>query len=153
MQILLVEDDMALANALSESLRYEGFTVNHLMKGQLAINAIKAELPDIVILDLGLPDMDGTQVLTAIRQQSADVPVLILTARASIEDKITGLDLGADDYLAKPFDVDELLARLRVFERRASTLKHAALTIGDVTLDTVSHQVTSNGSVIALSCR
>jgi two-component system OmpR family response regulator/two-component system response regulator QseB len=153
MQILFVEDDIALAEALTESLQHEGFVVNHLAKGELAINAVKTELPDIVILDLGLPDIDGTDVLKAIRKLSADVPVLILTARSSIEDKIIGLDLGADDYLAKPFEVDELLARLRVFERRASTSKHAALTIGDVTLDSASHQVTSAHSVIELSRR
>lgn len=153
MQILFVEDDIALADALTESLQGEGFVVNHLAKGELAINSIKTTLPDIVVLDLGLPDIDGMAVLKAIRKISADLPVLILTARASIEDKVMGLDLGADDYLAKPFEVDELLARLRVFERRASTSKHAGLTIGDVTIDSVSHQVTINDSIIELSRR
>ncbi len=153
MQILVIEDDLALAEALTESLRYKGFTVNHLAQAKLAINSIKTELPDIVILDLGLPDMDGTEVLKAIRQQSTDLPVLILTARASIEDKVMGLDLGADDYLAKPFEVDELLARLRVFERRASTSKHAGLIIGFVTLDSVSHHVDVDGSTVDLSRR
>jgi two-component system OmpR family response regulator/two-component system response regulator QseB len=153
MQILFIEDDIALADALTESLQHEGFVVNHLAKGELAINSIKTELPDIVILDLGLPDIDGTEVLRAIRKLSADLPVLILTARASIEDKVTGLDLGADDYLAKPFEVDELLARLRVFERRASTSKHAGLTLANVTIDSISHQVTVNDSVIELSRR
>ena len=153
MQILFVEDDIALADALAESLQREGFVVNHLAKGKLAINSIKTVLPDIVVLDLGLPDIDGMEVLKAIRKISADLPVLILTARASIEDKVMGLDLGADDYLAKPFEVDELLARLRVFERRASTSKHAGLTIGDVTIDSVSHQVTVNDLLIELSRR
>ena len=153
MQVLLIEDDVALAQALTQTLRHEGFTVNHLAQGRLAIEAIKMELPDMVILDLGLPDIDGTEVLKAIRQSSADLPVLVLTARASLEDKVTGLDLGADDYLAKPFEVDELLARLRVFERRASTLKHAGLTIGDVTLDSTSHQVFVAGNAIDLSRR
>ncbi len=153
MQILFVEDDIALAEALTESLQHEGFVVNHLAKGALAINAVKTELPDIVILDLGLPDIDGTDVLKAIRKVSSDLPVLILTARATIDDKVIGLDLGADDYLAKPFEVDELLARLRVFERRASTSKHAGLTIGEVTIDSVSHQVNVNDSIIDMSRR
>lgn len=153
MQILLIEDDAALAKALSQTLRHEGFAVNHLAQGKLAIEAVKVELPDMVILDLGLPDIDGTEVLKEFRKVSADLPVLVLTARASLENKIIGLDLGADDYLAKPFEVDELLARLRVFERRASTLKHAGLTIGDVTLDSVSHQVLVAGEDIELSRR
>lgn len=153
MQILLIEDDAALAEALSRTLRHEGFTVNHLTQGKLAIEAVKVELPDMVILDFGLPDIDGTIVLKAFRKLSADLPVLVLTARASLEDKITGLDLGADDYLAKPFEVDELLARLRVFERRASTLKHAGLTIGEVTLDNISHQVLVSNKVVDLSRR
>ncbi|PHS69043.1 MAG: DNA-binding response regulator [Methylophaga sp.] len=153
MQVLFIEDDTALAKALIESLQREGFTVNHLAQGNLAVSSIMTDLPDIVILDLGLPDMDGTDVLKAIRKQSADLPILILTARTSLEDKVIGLDLGADDYLAKPFEVDELLARLRVFERRASTLKHADLTIGKVTLDSVSHQVHVADNVIDLSRR
>ncbi len=153
MQILLVEDDAALAEALMLTLKREGFAVNHLARGKQAIDSVQTELPDIVILDLGLPDLDGTEVLKAIRKQSADLPVLVLTARASIEDKVTGLDLGADDYLAKPFEVAELMARLRVFSRRASTLKHSGLIIGDVQLDDVSHQVLVSGQSIDLSRR
>jgi DNA-binding response OmpR family regulator len=153
MQILLVEDDQALASALSQTLRREGFVVNHVNRGQYAIDTVTSEPPDVVILDLGLPDMDGTDVLKKLRKISADLPVLILTARSSLEDKITGLDLGADDYLAKPFEVDELLARLRVIERRASAVKHAGLTIGNVQLDSVSHQVSVDGMPIELSRR
>ncbi len=153
MQILFVEDDIALAEAVTESLQNKDFVVNHVAKGSLAISSIKVDLPDIVILDLGLPDMDGTEVLKIIRKHSAEIPILILTARTSIEDKVLGLDLGADDYLAKPFEVDELLARLRVFERRASTSKHADLTIDNVTIDVVSHQVTIDDAEIDLSRR
>jgi DNA-binding response OmpR family regulator len=127
--------------------------VNHVNRGQYAIDTVTSEPPDVVILDLGLPDMDGTDVLKKLRKISADLPVLILTARSSLEDKITGLDLGADDYLAKPFEVDELLARLRVIERRASAVKHAGLTIGNVQLDSVSHQVSVDGMPIELSRR
>ncbi|MDB2705100.1 response regulator transcription factor [Pseudomonadota bacterium] len=153
MQILLVEDDSDLAKALLQTLKREGFVVNHLTHGQHAIDAVETELPDIVILDLGLPDMDGMDVLKALRKISADIPVLVLTARTSVEDKVTGLDLGADDYLAKPFEVAELMARLRVFTRRASTLKHSALVIGEVTLDDTSHQVHVSDDVIDLSRR
>jgi len=153
MQVLLIEDDPALAQALTQTLKREGFTVNHLAEGKQGILAVQTELPDIVILDLGLPDIDGTEVLKAIRIESADLPVLVLTARTSLDDKVKGLDLGADDYLAKPFEVDELLARLRVFERRASTLKHAGLTIGEVSIDSASHQVTVSGEPIDFSRR
>ena len=153
MQVLLIEDDIALAEALSQTLKNEGFTVNHLTHGKLAVASIKTELPDIVILDLGLPDMDGTEVLKLIRRESADLPVLVLTARISLEDKVNGLDLGADDYLAKPFEVAELMARLRVFERRASSLKHSGLSIGNVSIDSASHQVSVIGQNIDLSRR
>jgi DNA-binding response OmpR family regulator len=153
MQILLIEDDITLAEALSLTLKNEGFAVNHLARGKQAIASIKTELPDIVILDFGLPDMDGTEVLKLIRRESADLPVLILTARITLEDKVNGLDLGADDYLAKPFEVAELLARLRVFERRASSTKHSGLNIANVSLDSASHQVSISGEQIALSRR
>lgn len=153
MQVLLVEDDQALAQALTQTLRAEGFAVNHVARGKQAIDAAKTDIPDMIILDLGLPDIDGTEVLKVLRKVSADLPVLILTARSSIEDKVIGLDLGADDYLAKPFEVDELLARLRVFERRASTLKHAGLSIGNVRLDSASHQVFVDDANIELSRR
>ncbi|MBL4743790.1 MAG: response regulator [Cycloclasticus sp.] len=153
MYILLVEDDVSLSEALNKALSSEGFAVNCLPKGKQAIEAVKTELPDLLILDLGLPDIDGLDVLRAVRKVSKDLPVLILTARSSVEDKITGLDLGADDYLAKPFEVDELLARIRVIERRASSSKHAGLTIGEVTLDTVSHQVFVSGAEVTVSRR
>jgi two-component system OmpR family response regulator/two-component system response regulator QseB len=153
MQILLVEDDAALVEALKKALVAEGFAVNCLSKGKQAIASIKTELPDMVILDLGLPDMDGLEVMRLIRAVSAELPVLILTARSSLGDKITGLDLGADDYLAKPFDVNELLARIRVIERRASSLKHASLVIGDVMLDSISHQVLVAGEAVSMSRR
>jgi len=151
--ILLIEDDAALARALVESLKHEGFVVNHLTHGQQAISTVKTELTDMVILDLGLPDMDGLEVLKAIRQHSAELPVLILTARSSIDDKVLGLDLGADDYLAKPFEVDELLARLRVVERRSSTTKHAGLVIGDVSLNSSLYEVTVLNEPVDVSRR
>ena len=122
MQVLLIEDDVSLAKGLQTSLKNEGFIVNHLSEGKQAINSIASSEPDIVVLDLGLPDMDGNEVLKQIRRRNAELPVLILTARNSIQDKVAGLDSGADDYLAKPFEMDELLACLRVLERRRSSL-------------------------------
>jgi len=151
--ILLIEDDAALANALLKTLTHEGFVVNHLTHGQQAISAVKTEPTDIVILDLGLPDMDGLDVLSAIRCYTAELPILVLTARSSIGDKVSGLDLGADDYLAKPFEVDELLARLRVFERRSSTSKHRGLCVGDVVLDTGCYAVSIANEPIEISRR
>jgi DNA-binding response OmpR family regulator len=153
MQILLVEDDSALAEGLVHALSEEGLSVNHLNQGRLAITAVEAVLPDMLILDLGLPDMDGIAVLKAVRKLSPDLPILLLTARATLEDKVAGLDQGADDYLAKPFDVAELLARIRTFERRASTFKHATLTLKNVTLDTAGHKVFVDGNSVSLSRR
>ena len=153
MQILLVEDDSALAEGLVHALSEEGLSVNHLNQGRLAITAVEAVLPDMLILDLGLPDMDGIAVLQAVRKLSPDLPILLLTARATLEDKVAGLDQGADDYLDKPFDVAELLARIRTYERRASTFKHATLTLKNVTLDTAGHKVFVDGNSVSLSRR
>jgi DNA-binding response OmpR family regulator len=153
MQVLLIEDDASLAQGLIRSLRHERFTVNHLSLGRQAINSIKTTPPDMVILDLGLPDMDGTLVLAEIRKLDPALPVLVLTARSSIDDRVSGLDAGADDYLAKPFDITELLARLRVFERRLSSQQHAALQIGGVALDNKTLQLQVDGQQVELSRR
>ena len=103
MRILLVEDDMPLANALQKSLQNEGFIVNHVNQGKIALNALYTPDQDMIILDLGLPDIDGLDVLRQLRNQKSSMPVIILTARDSIESKVKGLDYGADDYLVKPF--------------------------------------------------
>lgn len=141
MRILLVEDDLPLANALQQSLQQEGFVVNHVNSGELALNALATPDQDLVILDLGLPGIDGLAVLKQIRNKKSQLPVLILTARDSIESKVQGLDFGADDYLAKPFDIQELLARLRVVERRLGTASSALICLGQVKLDTSAHKV------------
>lgn len=153
MNILLIEDDTALAEALVKTLTNEGFVVNQLSHGHQAINVVKTEATDIVILDLGLPDMDGLDVLRAIRTDKPELPILILTARSSIDDKVSGLDLGADDYLAKPFEVSELLARLRVFERRSRTSKHAELQVGEVSLNTSDYTVSVASEAVEVSRR
>ncbi len=153
MQIVLIEDDVTLAAGLITSLTREGFIVNHITNGSYAVVTCETEQPDMVILDLGLPDMDGLEVLQAIRAGNATIPVLILTARTSLDDKVTGLDLGADDYLAKPFEMPELLARLRVLERRLSSQQHAELTVGTVTIESKHQVVRVDGQQVELPRR
>lgn len=150
MQILLVEDDRSLASGLRQALHKQGYVVNHVESGEAALHVIGTEPPDIVILDLGLPDIDGINVLKRLRQKNSNLPVLLLTARSAIEDKIAGLDSGADDYLAKPFEMTELFARLRVFERRISSVKTTKIIIGDVCLDAASHSVILGGNPLEL---
>jgi DNA-binding response OmpR family regulator len=148
MRILLVEDDRSLAAGLRDALGREGFVVNHVTTGKLALAAVRAETPDIMVLDLGLPDMDGLEVLAQVRRRDEHVPVMVLTARDGMSDKIAGLDSGADDYLAKPFDMKELAARLRVFERRLSTAVISTICVGDVEVDTAAHSVKVAGEIV-----
>lgn len=153
MQVLLVEDNTLLANAIVRTLKSAGFSVNHVDRGARALTAIKTALPDIVVLDLGLPDIDGLEVLKSARRSGFTNPILILTARDTTSDKVLGLDAGADDYLAKPFEIDELLARLRALERRLSNVKSHAIAIGDVEIDTNSHEVKVAGTDVSMSRR
>ncbi|MBA6225318.1 response regulator transcription factor [Colwellia sp. MB02u-18] len=141
MRILLVEDDLPLAQALQQSLRHEGFLVNHVDNGEDALTSLTIPDHDMVILDLGLPDMDGLLVLKKLRAKKKTTPVIVLTARDTIEQRVQGLDFGADDYLIKPFDINELLARLRVIERRLGTADSAIISIALVKLDTTAHKV------------
>ncbi len=145
MRILLVEDDLPLASALQVSLKSEGFVVNHVNQGKVALNALSAPDQDMIILDLGLPDIDGLEVLNQLRKQKSSLPVIILTARDSLESKVKGLDYGADDYLVKPFEIQELMARLRVIERRLGTASSALICVGQVKLDTFAHKVFVGG--------
>lgn len=153
MQILLVEDDQSLAGGLCKALRNEGFVMNHVAEGKAALHVVDVEPPDIVVLDLGLPDMDGLDVLKRIREQGSSIPILVLTARASIDARVSGLDLGADDYLPKPFETAELIARLRVIERRLSTTRDSTIRVADITLDTLSSQVFRDNAVVDLPRR
>lgn len=153
MLILLVEDDHALAQALHHGLQKQGYSVNAVATGHAALHVVGTAAPDIVILDLGLPDMDGIHVLKRMREQQPDLPVLLLTARSRLDDKIAGLDSGADDYLAKPFEMTELFARLRVLERRLSTTKSATISIGEVTLDINTGRVFLSGQELELARR
>jgi len=153
MPILLVEDDDDLAVGLKTALQNEGFAVNRVALGRDALAAVVAAVPDIVILDIGLPDIDGLTVLQRIRKTLPDLPVIILTARATLDDKVAGLDCGADDYLAKPFETEELLARLRVMQRRQSAVKSNEIEIGPVTLDTATQNVRIGADRVELARR
>ena len=153
MQLLLVEDDRPLATGLQKALQAQGFAVNHVETGQAALHVIDTETPDLVILDIGLPDIDGLTVLKKLRKKHSELPVLLLTARDSLDDKVLGLDSGADDYLAKPFDMTELLARLRVIERRLAQVKTARIVIRNISLDTVGQKVLIDGTDIELPRR
>jgi len=142
MQILLVEDDRPLALGLQKALQIQGYVVNHVENGNAALHVIATEKPDILVLDVGLPDISGLDVLKKLRKTETALPVLLLTARDSTDDKVAGLDSGADDYLAKPFEMSELLARLRVLERRLTSTKTSTINIGKVCLDTIEQHVT-----------
>ena len=153
MRLLLVEDDRSLAAGLSLALRNKGFAVNHVARGDHALHAVRTDPPDLMILDLGLPDMDGLEVLRQLRSTNRTLPVLILTARDTTSDKVAGLDLGADDYLAKPFDIDELDARLRAMSRRLGNATGSILTAGDLSLNLATRELTKGELPIELSRR
>ena len=153
MRILLVEDDELLASGLASALTRANHLVEHVNDGQKAIDAFKNSEFDMAILDLGLPKVDGTEVLKAIRQKGNHIPVLILSARDATKDRILGLDLGADDYLTKPFELDELLARIRVLERRQSGSSNNLLEIGQLVLDLAAFTVTWKGELLDLQRR
>lgn len=153
MRILLVEDDAALGRATQSALRLAGYTVDWLRDGSHAEAALQSERFDAVVLDLGLPRKDGLEVLADLRRKGDQTPVLCLTARDAIEDRIAGLDGGADDYLVKPFDLDELDARLRALLRRASGRAVNTIEFGALQLDPVGHAVRLHGAAVELSAR
>lgn len=153
MPVLLVEDDQDLAAGLLRALHNYGVAANHVATGKAALAAIDTCEPAVVVLDIGLPDIDGLTVLKRLRAQHPDLPVLLLTARSSLDDKVAGLDSGADDYLAKPFEMEELMARLRVLQRRLSTATSSAIVVGPVSLNSVTKAVTVGGQETQLSRR
>ena len=150
MRILLVEDDLALGEGIRTALKPEGYTVDWLQDGVSALHALTHESFELVILDLGLPRMDGLQLLKHLRAAANPLPVLVLTARDATADRIAGLDAGADDYLTKPFDVAELKARLRALLRRSFNRPQPALEYRGISLDPVSQEVCYQGRVINL---
>lgn len=151
MRLLLVEDDRQLGDAIHSALKMKGMVISHVYAGKPALHVVESGDCDAVILDLGLPDIDGLTVLKQIRKLHPAMPVLILTARDSTDDKIAGLDLGADDYITKPFDMNELFARLRVIERRLGTSHTSIIQIRSVALDTSSLVVTVDEQSMELS--
>ena len=151
MRVLLVEDDTMLGDGLQAGLRQAGYTVDWMRDGRDALAALRSDPFSAVVLDLGLPGMDGVEVLRAIRSAGNNTPVLILTARDTVKDKVAGLDSGADDYLVKPFELPELLARLRALLRRRGGRPLPTLRIRDVELNAVEHLVTQNDAPVDLS--
>jgi len=154
MRVLLVEDDKNLGEGICDGLRHFGYTVDWLTDGQTALNFIKTEAFDAILLDLNLPGKKGLTVLHEMRAAGVTTPVLILTVLLTIEDRVKGLDSGADDYLTKPFDLDELSARIRALQRRCSSQRAApTLVYRDIELNPSSCTVTSSGKEINLSRR
>jgi two-component system response regulator QseB len=153
MRLLLVEDDTMIGEAVRTGLRKQGITADWVQDGAAAKSALSTETFDLVLLDLGLPRLDGLQVLKWLRGTGSKVPVLILTARDSVHDRIKGLDAGADDYIVKPFDFDELAARVRAVLRRQSGRAENVVEHLGVTLDPASHEVTRTGDAVSLSHR
>lgn len=153
MRILLVEDDLPLAEALLALLAASGYAVDHVADGASAEALTASEQFDLVILDLNLPEMDGLSVLRAMRARANPAAVMVLTARAAPQERITGLDLGADDYLAKPFDVGELEARVRSLLRRQAGLRSSVVSLGELSLDLTSRRFNAGGRPMDLPPR
>jgi DNA-binding response OmpR family regulator len=153
MRILLAEDDALLGDGLRAGLRQLGFQVDWVRDGQAAERELRAQPYAAAVLDLGLPLVDGLDVLAAVRAAGVHVPVLVLTARDAVADRIRGLDLGADDYVVKPVDLHELAARLRALVRRAHGQPQECLSAQDVVLDPAAHTVRKAGEPVALSSR
>jgi two-component system response regulator MprA len=151
-RVLVVEDDEAIADVLRRTLRQEGHEVRSSADGVEALRAAEELVPDLVILDLGLPGLDGVEVCSRLRADS-DVPILILTARADLDDRVEGLDAGADDYLVKPFERQELLARIRALMRRRPPRGAAALVVADLLLNPDTREVTRGDRQIELTNR
>ncbi len=153
MRLLLVEDDPMIGDSVQKGLRQDGFTVDWVRDGQSAELALGSDVYDLMVLDLGLPRKGGLEVLQNLRRQRNSLPVLILTARDAVADRVTGLDKGADDYLVKPFDLDELAARIRALLRRRAGRADPLLRHGELALDPATHQATFRGKELALSAR
>ncbi|SDZ54113.1 two-component system, OmpR family, response regulator [Asanoa ishikariensis] len=154
-RVLVVDDEPTLTDLLQLALRYEGWEVRAAGSGADAVQEARHFEPDVVVLDVMLPDFDGLEVMRRLRVSAPNVPVLFLTARDAVEDRVAGLTAGGDDYVTKPFSLEEVVARLRALMRRAgvgvSAREEAVLTVGDLTLDEDSHEVRRAGTLIALT--
>src|SRR3954470_4797350 len=153
MQILVVDDEPAVRDSLDRALRLEGYKVGLAADGAEALSALSGESPDAVVLDLMMPRVDGLEVCRRMRAAGDRTPVLVLTARDAVSDRVAGLDAGADDYLVKPFALDELLARLRALTRRPATLLPPILSVGELQVDTRAQRVSKRGSLIPLTAK
>ena len=153
MRVLLVEDDNILADGVAHALRGLGYAVDSVASGLEADRALTSEQYDLVLLDIELPTLDGLEVLRRLRKRKADVPVIMLTARDSLHDRIHGLDMGADDYLTKPFQMGELEARIRALVRRARGTSENMISVGRLTIDTLGHRAMVDGDPVELSAR
>lgn len=151
MRVLLVEDDPLIGSGLEQGLKQEGFAVDWVKDGDAATLALRTTGYGLLLLDLGLPNRDGLSVLAALRRRDETLPVIVITARDGLPDRIAGLDSGADDYLVKPFALEELLARIRAVNRRHAGRAQTTLTIGALRLDPVKHQVWLNDDEVTLS--
>jgi len=152
-RLLLVEDDPKLAAAVARGLRVEGYAVDLVGDGDAALRQAAVYDYDAVVLDVMLPSRDGFEVCRALRERGSPVPVLMLTARGQVADRVQGLDAGADDYLAKPFDLREMLARVRALVRRGPARRAPRLRVGDLVVDTATHDVHRAGAAVALTAR
>lgn len=152
MNVLLVEDEDRIASFVEKALQRRGFDVRRVVTGGEALGAVTADV-DIVVLDLGLPDIDGLDVLRALRKSWASLPVVILSARGDIDDRVVGLDLGADDYVPKPFAIDELVARIRARLRPQPDGTSTKLNVGDLELDLIAHRARLTGKIVELTSR
>jgi two-component system response regulator QseB len=153
MRLLLVEDDAMIGQSVHKGLRRFGWSVDWVRDGRAAELALQSETYDGVLLDLGLPRKDGLEVLRAQRRKGNDVPILVITARDAIEDRVQGLDAGADDYLVKPFNMEELAARVRALVRRRAGRANPVIALGDLCLNPATREVTLAGKPLALSAR
>jgi two-component system, OmpR family, response regulator len=152
-RVLLVEDDVRMAAAVRRGLRWEGLVANVAITGDDALWMVAGGEYDVVVLDVMLPDVDGFETCRRLRAQGEWVPVIMLTARDAVDDRIRGLDEGADDYMTKPFSLAELIARLRALVRRAPGERPATLSVGDLRLDPATHEVSRGSAEIVLSAR
>ena len=153
MRLLLVEDDTMIGEAVLQVLRAENYAVDWVRDGVMADQALRSEQYDLVLLDLGLPKRDGLEVLRGLRSRRSPVPVLIATARDAIGNRIAGLDAGADDYMVKPYDTDELLARIRALLRRAAGRAEPVFEYKGISLNPATHEATVDGQPVSLSAR
>ena len=153
MRLLLVEDDPMIGASIQKGLRQDGFLVDWVRDGSSAEGALKTNTYDALLLDLGLPRKSGDEVLKTLRRAGNTIPVLIITARDAVSDRVAGLDSGADDYIVKPFDLDELAARIRAVQRRHAGRADRLIRVGRVTFDAAARRVTQNGKEVALSAR